>query len=190
MEACDDGNQNNNDACSNSCALPGCGDGIVQPGEECDDGNQSNNDACLSTCKAAKCGDGIIHQGAELCDDGNLSNTDACLTTCQPAKCGDGFIHQGVELCDSNPTPNATCNQCSLVCNQGYADCDKAAGNGCEVAIAGDKNNCGACGKKCQNPYNTCQQGQCVAIYGPEHTFAGMQSNHFVTQGCCSVGCA
>ena len=188
-EECDDGNLEDDDACTSLCKKPGCGDGIVQAGEACDDGNQSDNDACLKSCQAAKCGDGVLHQGEELCDDGNLVNTDACLTTCEPAKCGDGFIHAGVEACDASPVPNGSCNGCSVACNAGYADCDKNAGNGCEASLASDKNNCGACGKKCGNGYS-CISGLCAALYGPEHTFAGMTSNHYVTQGCCSVNCA
>src|SRR3989338_1846812 len=51
-EACDDGNSNNNDACTTLCALTRCGDAIVQSqngagvNEICDDGNSVNNDAC------------------------------------------------------------------------------------------------------------------------------------------------
>jgi cysteine-rich repeat protein len=29
---------------------PGCGDGVVQPGEQCDDGNTTDGDGCSSTC--------------------------------------------------------------------------------------------------------------------------------------------
>jgi len=36
-ELCDDGNQNNDDACRNDCTR--CGDVVLQPGETCDDGN-------------------------------------------------------------------------------------------------------------------------------------------------------
>ena len=32
-------------------ALPGCGDGVVQPGEQCDDGNLVSGDGCSSTCQ-------------------------------------------------------------------------------------------------------------------------------------------
>ena len=38
-EACDDGNELDNDACLNNCQAARCGDGIVGPGEGCDDGN-------------------------------------------------------------------------------------------------------------------------------------------------------
>ena len=40
----------------------GCGDGVVDPGEECDDGNTDNTDTCLNDCTAAECGDGIINR--------------------------------------------------------------------------------------------------------------------------------
>jgi cysteine-rich repeat protein len=113
----DNGNANNNDACTNVCKPASCGDGIVGPGEECDDGNQVQTDACLTTCKAAKCGDGQTQQGVEECDDGNLAQTDACLNTCKAAKCGDGQTQQGVEECDDgNQVNNDGCtNLCKIV---------------------------------------------------------------------------
>ncbi len=46
-EPCDDGNQNNEDACTNACALNVCGDRFVNVGvEACDDGNDDANDGC------------------------------------------------------------------------------------------------------------------------------------------------
>ena len=50
----DNGNVNNNDACSNLCKNPKCGDGVVGAGEECDDGNANNNDACDTQCVALR----------------------------------------------------------------------------------------------------------------------------------------
>ena len=35
-EACDDGNDDNADRCTNHCALPRCGDRIQQAGEACE----------------------------------------------------------------------------------------------------------------------------------------------------------
>ncbi|MFT6397478.1 MAG: cysteine-rich repeat protein [Bradymonadia bacterium] len=37
----------------------GCGDGIVDDGEECDDGNEVNTDECNNECRISFCGDGI-----------------------------------------------------------------------------------------------------------------------------------
>ena len=52
-EECDDGNDNNEDECTNQCSNARCGDGITYWGEEeCDDGNQNNNEACTNTCMA------------------------------------------------------------------------------------------------------------------------------------------
>ena len=51
-EDCDDGNQDDTDACTSSCKSAKCGDGIVQAGvEQCDDGNMVDNDGCTNTCK-------------------------------------------------------------------------------------------------------------------------------------------
>jgi cysteine-rich repeat protein len=81
-EGCDDGNTDDDDACTNACALASCGDGMVDPGEACDDGNADQTDACLSTCVEASCGDGFVWEGVEACDDGNLSEFDLCTPLC------------------------------------------------------------------------------------------------------------
>ena len=50
-EACDDGNDNNNDDCLNSCQVATCGDGyLFQQDESCDDGNDDDGDGCSATC--------------------------------------------------------------------------------------------------------------------------------------------
>ena len=52
LEECDDGNEVNNDDCTNACKLPKCGDGIVTSsiGEACDDENLIDGDGCSATC--------------------------------------------------------------------------------------------------------------------------------------------
>ena len=50
-EECDDGNSDNDDACTNACAAAACGDGYVWSGiETCDDGNASAGDGCSALC--------------------------------------------------------------------------------------------------------------------------------------------
>jgi cysteine-rich repeat protein len=51
-EECDDGNDVDDDDCTNACTLPVCGDGIVQEhlGETCDDGNTLAGDECAASC--------------------------------------------------------------------------------------------------------------------------------------------
>ncbi|MEZ4451240.1 MAG: DUF4215 domain-containing protein [Nannocystaceae bacterium] len=116
FEACDDGNQDDNDACTNACTKAKCGDGIVQAGvEECDDGNTEDTDACTGACRFAKCGDGIVQAGVEGCDDGNDSNDDACLNVCVAATCGDGVIQADTEECDGGDGCNDLCLRDRLV---------------------------------------------------------------------------
>jgi cysteine-rich repeat protein len=51
-EACDDGNHDDGDACTNSCRVAVCGDGVrsLAYGEQCDDGNQVAGDGCSPAC--------------------------------------------------------------------------------------------------------------------------------------------
>jgi cysteine-rich repeat protein len=50
-EECDDGNQNDNDMCTNQCKAARCTDGIVNYVlEQCDDGNEYANDYCDNQC--------------------------------------------------------------------------------------------------------------------------------------------
>jgi cysteine-rich repeat protein len=68
-------------------AAAGCGNGVVELGEECDDGNLQDDDACMR-CAAARCGDGVLRAGFEQCDDGNFGQQDGCTTLC--LSCGAG----------------------------------------------------------------------------------------------------
>lgn len=137
------------------------------------------------------CGDGMVG-GAEQCDDGNKVNTDACLDTCVAAKCGDMVVQAGVEACDGNAVPNASCGaDCKVACAVNFGDCNLQAGDGCEATLQSDNANCGKCGNACAANAK-CTNGQCVGVavdHGPEHVFSGLTSNHYITQGCCSVNC-
>ncbi|MCB9753846.1 MAG: DUF4215 domain-containing protein [Myxococcales bacterium] len=99
-EACDDGNDIDDDACSNTCQLPECGDGVVQAGEDCDLGAlNGDNSACTSTCANATCGDGLVQRGVEECDDGGESSE--CDSDCSQVMCGDGLVNAAAgESCD------------------------------------------------------------------------------------------
>ncbi len=87
-EACDDGNPNAGDGCSNSCAVepgwtcptPGtpcqeiCGDAMVVGSEGCDDGNVADGDGCNSVClreEGAGCATGAECATGQ-CDAGGL----------------------------------------------------------------------------------------------------------------------
>ena len=70
-EECDDGNDTNDDDCSNECVVnttePVCGDGVKEGAEECDDGNTEDDDGCSANCKTESedgigAGDVIINE--------------------------------------------------------------------------------------------------------------------------------
>jgi cysteine-rich repeat protein len=56
--------------------VPGCGDGILDGGEQCDDGNTADGDCCDSACQfeaaASDCGDG-------LCEAGTCDGAGSCV---------------------------------------------------------------------------------------------------------------
>lgn len=143
-EECDDGNDDDTDACLPSCRRAVCGDGAVRAGEEeCDDGNDDDTDACLSTCKKAFCGDGVVRRGVEECDDGNDSDLDACTTACKRPVCGNG-VKEGNEQCDDGNTSSADgcTNACKLpACGDGVLQPDREqcddgntkSGDGCSA---------------------------------------------------------
>ena|GEM_PF-1929065 len=153
-EQCDDGNDDNGDACLDSCVIASCGDGVIQGKVEgCDDGNADNGDACLTTCEPAACGDGVVQTGVEGCDDGNDDNGDACLDTCVAATCGDGIVQVGLETCDDGNDDNGdacldSCVAASCgdgVVQVGVEQCDDANSidgdacrNTCAAASCGD----------------------------------------------------
>ncbi|MEE2786116.1 MAG: DUF4215 domain-containing protein [Myxococcota bacterium] len=150
-EQCDDGNEVDNDACTNACNNARCGDGIVGPNEECDDGNESDEDACTNACLNAVCGDGIVGPN-EACDDGNENDADACTNACTNATCGDGIVGPN-EQCDDGDRDdtNACTNMCQNArcgdgivgpdeaCDDGDDENTNACTNACEVARCGDE---------------------------------------------------
>jgi hypothetical protein len=71
------------------------------------------------------------------------------------------------KACASRPNARRACNSgaCSVVCLPGYANCDGKIGNGCEVNLNTDINNCGRCERACRYPSSGtigCLQGQCT----------------------------
>lgn len=100
-EACDDGNDNDLDTCTNGCVPQVCHDGIKTVNEICDDGNLDDDDDCVDDCVLGKCGDGHVHKDPmkETCEDLNMDDTDDCVM-CKEAICGDGHLWAGKEMCD------------------------------------------------------------------------------------------
>ncbi|MCB9521073.1 MAG: hypothetical protein H6699_09375 [Myxococcales bacterium] len=82
-EECDDGNDDDSDACLRTCALttsvPGCGNHVVDAGEDCDDALA----VCTPRCTLrGECGNGYVDDDDEQCDDGNVDDGDGCSSSC------------------------------------------------------------------------------------------------------------
>lgn len=114
-EECDDGNDDDTDACTNVCTVNVCGDGFLHAGvEQCDEGSDngivcsasydSTCTYCSSSCRllsssGAFCGDGVIN-GGEFCDAGDLNYYWLDLTTGElNGTCEPGTSPSGTEIC-------------------------------------------------------------------------------------------
>ncbi|MEZ4296816.1 MAG: hypothetical protein R3B70_17755 [Polyangiaceae bacterium] len=163
-------------SCSNgSCAMGSCTSGFAN----CD-GNTANGCEVNTNTSTNNCG-----SCGNVC---NLANASSACTSgaCTVATCNAGFANcdgnngNGCEINLANNVNN--CGGCGNVCNlphavemctagmcgvaacdAGWADCDGNPANGCEVNIAADNGNCGACGSVCSvaNGTGTCSMGSC-----------------------------
>ncbi len=173
-------NGDNDDACTDLCNTPSCGDAFVQAslGEQCDAGAENSDaGACTGSCQNAQCGDGLTQDGVESCDDGmNNADNAACKSDCALNVCGDGDLHEGIEGCDDgNPNDNDACtNTCvPAKCGDGFVqpgeECDAGPANddiglcklNCTDAVCDDGNKIDndACSNACKLPQNACPNG-------------------------------
>ena len=68
-------------------------------------------------------------------------------------------------VCSSNHgTPACAAGQCRITCDANFADCNVNPGDGCEISLATDVANCGACGRACNLAHaasQACMGGAC-----------------------------
>jgi cysteine-rich repeat protein len=179
-EDCDDGDNDNGDGCSSTCA--------VETGWTCPSGSNCN----------AVCGDGVIISGIEACDNGGSNTCDcpwnasettcnvccACTVQTSPTRfCGDGVLQSNDEECDSgdsthgagnsDTTPDACRTNCSNPkCGDGVTD--TAAGETCDDGnlVSGD-----GCSPICaQETGYDCSTGTCVTSCGDGAIAAGVET--------------
>ena len=196
MDGCEvslSGDTGNCGACGKSCAVPNavaaciggaCSLGACNPGfRNCDgdaaNGCETNSDkdsancggcgsSCaqlpqaMAQCVAGACAIGACAQGYGNCDkiDGNGCEVDITTSLAHCGACGSA--------CPVLANVVVTCvaGKCVIGgCAQGYTDCDMNMNNGCEVRLASDLKNCGACGNACAgnapNAMAGCINGMC-----------------------------
>lgn len=131
-EDCDDGNDSDNDSCTNVCRRNVCGDGAMQTGvEECDYGSANGSTtcradygstcaSCSTTCRQVASSGGYcgneVKDGPEQCDGTDLGASTATLT-CR----GLGYDYANEVYCDTVGNPRLTCQ----------APCDSRVESGC-----------------------------------------------------------
>lgn len=149
----------------------------VQPSVELCDGKDNN---CNGASDEGNPGGGM------LCNTGNLGvcapGVTACVTgalvcnqNVQPSaevcdaldnNC-DGIIDNGAS-CQGAPNASGACSSgaCGLVCNAGFRNCNNLTGDGCEINVNTNVNNCGACGQVCAVSNGTpgCSNAQCTVV--------------------------
>jgi cysteine-rich repeat protein len=160
LEACDEGPGGNLDdgmGCSSSCTIEGCGNGVINPGEQCEDGNMVETDSCIN-CQAARCGDGYVHAGFEQCDGmagtkppGHNEATCGAAggpAACRWQYCGNGFL-EGSEQCDDGN--NTSGDGCTASCVREFCG-DGVDNNGTAEACDPGPVSSATCDANCTAP--------------------------------------
>ena len=149
--------ENGNTCCSGSCADPssdvsncgGCGMACMLQ-------NVMGPMCVTSICAFTKCNPGF--------GDCDLIPTNGCETNIgmDPKNCGGCGMACGPF---PNAIPGCAVASCTIMtCMKGFADCDGAVKNGCEVDTFNDVKNCNGCGNVCPNVINGvpgCTLGKC-----------------------------
>jgi hypothetical protein len=168
-----------------ACAVGSCSTGYAScpgNGTNCSTfvggSDPKNCGACGNVCASDATNPNLHDSGActggsctvGTCDIGwgdcNSNPTDGCETGLQtdPLNCGGC---KAFCMIPANGTPGCAGGMCIIgSCNTGYADCDMQLGNGCEVNLQTDVNNCGACKNACVLPNATsaCALSSCELV--------------------------
>jgi hypothetical protein len=156
-----------------SCLQVGAGCGQVEDGcgalLEC--GTCTAPDTCGGAGVENQCGCTVkscSQLGVNCGDVDTGCGPVSCGSCTSPETCGgSGVLNQCGCVC-TLPNASTICigGACQIdSCEDGWANCDGDAANGCETDIGDSLEDCGACGKGCSFPNatgSTCENGKCV----------------------------
>jgi len=155
------------------CTLGQCEPGWDNCNEKLEDGCEfpvsddlNNCGACGHVCDLEHarpdCQDGVCIVASCETDFGDCNRKvqDGCEVYLLESRehcggCGQTCSFEGTD---------SRCSQgvCEIIsCYSSYKDCNKDARDGCEANLDSDADNCGVCGKKCQEGY-ICNNGMCL----------------------------
>ena len=161
-----DGDASNGCEVDTSASLDHCG----ACGTVCTQGRTCQSGACsASACTGALANcDGVEANGCEVTTTTDATSCGACGHVC-------AFAHAGASCA------NSACVMGS--CAAGFADCDGSPANGCEVDLASDAANCGACNTACATANGTaaCVNATC-RVAGCDPGFG--DCDHLAGNGC------
>jgi hypothetical protein len=131
----------------------------------------------VPTCKSAMCGftcnmgfndcNGVVVDGCESNPLTDAKNCSRCGAVCPGG---------------ANATPACAMGACAIACNMNYGDCNKMAGDGCEVNLQTDNNNCGKCGTVCGGATPVCIAGKCGSTHSTAMLTPDFNTNNW--SGC------
>ena len=113
-----------------------------------------------AACRDGRCAVAACDAGFADCDGAAANGCEVSVRS-NAAHCGGC----GMRCAPTNAVGACVAGACEVAaCTGGYADCDGAAGNGCEVNLASDVNHCGSCPGRCALAQATaaCASGRCL----------------------------
>jgi hypothetical protein len=140
-----------NGTCNDTCGLacdPGWGNCNGDPGDGCETnlaqtGQKLCGNACISADKCCTNNDCIAYPAPAACFAGICANAGGMCS--YPEK--DTATICGGTCCNSI---GGSCkSDCTINCIGGKGNCNGDVGDGCEVDLGTDVNNCGQCGRAC-----------------------------------------
>jgi cysteine-rich repeat protein len=134
---------------SGTCVKAGCGNGVMDAGEQCDDMNADDNDGCTRACKFTcatdmECSDGNMCTGVETCNTTTHRCNPGTAVTCAAAgSCAAaGTCAPATGMC-SYPDLDKDGRACNTDCNDtdpamvpGGFECKDGKDNDCNAATA------------------------------------------------------